>query len=74
VLGVHELHAGEERHLPEMRHVRQHDGVFVRIKSGRRGAAKRNPPIAMPLAQCASLLRPTSWEWDRTWEWGRDRQ
>ena len=26
---VHELHLGAQRHVPEVRHVRQHDGVFV---------------------------------------------
>ena len=29
-VGVHELHAGAERHVPQVRHVREHDGVFVR--------------------------------------------
>jgi hypothetical protein len=29
VLRVPELHAGEERHVSQVRHVREHDGVFV---------------------------------------------
>ncbi len=30
---MRELHAGAQRHVPEVRHVRQHDGVFVGIAS-----------------------------------------
>jgi hypothetical protein len=32
VLGMREFHAGKKRHLHEVRHVRKHDGVFVRLE------------------------------------------
>ena len=41
---MRELHAGAERDVLEVRHVREHDGVFVTISENRQGGWSDRPP------------------------------
>ena len=50
---VRQLHAGAQRHLHEVRHVRQHDGVFVRRLDA---AARTRQPNRASLAAAARFV------------------
>ena len=46
---VRELHAGAQRHVHEVRHVRKHDGVFVSFSTAHRQAGnKKGRPFGRP--------------------------